>query len=86
MSTIRKARSTLAPSKSRRKFTIEKALLLGFVGLSGLGMAQPALMTLAFSDSPVAQPIQIAAERTDKTPIGSIPKAAETPATALRQR
>ena len=79
MSTIRKYRPAAKQNK-KPLFTIDRALLAGFVGITGLGLAQPSIMSFAFSDKTPAttmtaqsKPTVVAAKpAADYTPVGSI--------------
>jgi hypothetical protein len=54
-------------------FTAERTLLAGVIGLAGMGLAQPTLMSIAFNDSaPQATMIATTKSPADYTPVGSI--------------
>lgn len=90
MSTIRKYRPIFEPKKQKKSlFSVDRCLLAGFVGMTGIGLAQPSIMSFAFNDTvPAATmtasikgPILAAKPSPDYTPVGSIErKPAEPPA------
>jgi hypothetical protein len=94
VSKLRKYRPLFTqPKKSR--FSIDKTLLIGFVGLTGIGLAQPAFLSVAVNDT-VPSPTMLAQSNsprigTDFTPVGSInakplaPKPAETKPREVRR-
>ena len=80
VSTIRKYRPAVVQKKS--PFSLDRTLLAGFVGLGALGLAQPAVMSIAFNaKTPAgammaqtpAKDVTVAAKPTaDFTPVGTI--------------
>ena len=62
-------------------FSLERCLLAGFVGLTGLGLAQPAILSIAFDDTtPSSTMIAQGKPPADFTPVGSIERKAPEPA------
>lgn len=87
VSTIRKYRRAKAPKKAL--FTIDRTLFVGFIGLGALGLAQPAIVSMAFNDTTPATtmtaqapaPASVIAARptADFTPVGSIERGIAEP-------
>ncbi len=80
MSTLRKYRPLFVEPKKKPKLTVERTLFAGFVGLTGVGLAQPAIMSYAFNDTSPATtmtaqtnaPVMAGRPTADYTPVGSI--------------
>ena len=82
MATLRKYSPIFVENKVRKSpFTLERCLLAGFVGLTGLGLAQPAILSVAFdSTTPSATQIAQGKPSADFTPVGSIERKPAEPA------
>ncbi len=93
VSTLRKYRPLFQEKKKKSKISLERCLLAGFLGLTGVGLVQPTLVSMAFNDSAPAtiqtaggaSPVLAARPSADYTPVGSIERQQpETPAPAAK--
>ena len=79
MSILRKHHRPVSPPKKNR-FSAENSLLIGCIALVGIGVVQPALVSIAYNDyepapNMIAQsqnPTLAATPGADHTPVGSI--------------